>query len=194
MFLICVTTVIKCEFIKGEDLFMNKSKKLLKITICALLIAFSVGSISVIASSDNYAKDKVNKLTEKFNTKKSNLEKTGTYDTTSEDAKEIKKLGIEIADLSEQIRTEEDYRKKLESLMRGARLGLEDTKEEQKLNYHQSTQDFIDKMGKKLDDIEAEMKENDELAKNSPEIKKHNSNNSPSKKLIERLKDHSDVD
>jgi hypothetical protein len=48
-------------------------------------------------------------------------------------------------------------------------------------------------MGKKLDDIEAEMKENDELAKNSPEIKESNSNNSTSKKLLERLRDCSDV-
>lgn len=170
---------------------MNKNRNLLKVTISALLIVSALGTVSVTATSDNYIKDKVNMLTEEFNSKKSNLEKTGTYDTTSEEAKQIKELGIQIADLSEQTKTEEEYSKKLESLIEGARIGLEDTKEEQKLNYDQSRQDFIDKMEKKLDDIEAEKKIIDEK-------KTENSSSSiderPSKKLVERLRDRSDVE
>ncbi|SFD01904.1 hypothetical protein [Clostridium uliginosum] len=173
---------------------MNKNKNLLKIAIFTLLIVSTAGSTFVVASSDNYLKDKVKKLTEQFNSKKSNLEKTGTYSTDTKESKEVKELGIKIADLSEQTKTEEDYKKELEDFLLGCRRGLEDTKRDQKLYYEQSTQDFIDKMEKKLADIEDEMKSNDELNKNSSESKISLSHESPSKKLLERLNDRSDVD
>lgn len=174
---------------------MIKNKKSLKVVISTLLIISALGSVSATAASDNYVKDKINKLTQQFNSKKSNLEKVGTYDTTSKEAKEIKQLGIQIADLSEQTQTEEDSKKKLESLMEGARLGLEDTKAEQKLKYDQSRQNFIDKMEKKLDNIDAEKKIIDKKKNKVSSISADESTNeSTSKKLIEQLRDRSDLD
>lgn len=96
--------------------------------------------------------------------------------------------------VSEQAKIEEAYRKKLGELIDGCRCGLNDTKEEQRMNYKQSTQDFIDKMEIKLANIEAQMKVNDEIAKNSPEIKEITSNNSPYKILLDQFYDRSDVD
>ena len=95
---------------------------------------------------------------------------------------------------SDDKKTEEDYRKKLGGLIDGCRLGLNDTKEDQKMHYDQSTQDFIDKMEIKLAYIESQMKVNDELAKNSPEIKDSTSNNISYKILLDKFYDRSDVD
>lgn len=176
---------------------MNKNRKLLKFAISALVIISAVGSTTVTASSINL-QSKIETLKEQFNSQKSDLEKTGVYSTTSNQAKAVKSLGIQIADLSEQTKTEEDYRRELESFIAGVKCGLADTKEEQKVHYVQENQDFIDKTEKKLADIEAQMKINDKK-KNNNNIALDSSLNSisnerPSKELLERLEDRSDVD
>lgn len=185
-------------------MFMIKNKRILKITLITLLICSSIGGVSAIASSKNHVQDKVDTLTEQFNSKRSKLEKNGTYNTNSKEAKNIKKLGIQIANLSEQTKTEADYRKELEEFIYGCKIGLEDTKREQEQHYDQATQDFIDKMEKKLADVEAEMKDNDKLSPNSSSVNRrisiastsdrNTSDENTSKKLLEKLYDRSDVD
>lgn len=176
---------------------MIKNKKIIKITILSLLIVSAIGSASVMASSKADVQNKVEKLTDEFNSKKSDLEKTRSYSTTSAQATAVKQLGIKIADLKDQTETEEEYRARLEKFIIGCRRGLEDSKKEQKIDYQKSRQDFIDKMEKKLDKIEAEMKAND-AAKNSlrPDSvsDENSSNTSSSKELLEKLLDRSDVD
>jgi len=134
-----------------------KNKRLLKILVLVAVVT-AIGSISVFGAQTN-VKDKIKTLTEQFNSKKAKLEKTGVYDTESQDAKNIKKLGGQIADLTEQTKTEDDYAKELETALYWARKGLEDSKNEQKLcNNDKDRKSSIDKIEKKLNSLDEKIK------------------------------------
>lgn len=168
---------------------MNKNKFMLK-TIITLLVTVTIGSFIILASSDNYFKNKVVKSTEQYTSKKSDLDNTITFSTYSRQVKNTKDTEIKLDDLNKEPKTEKEYRAELQEFIEGCRAGLEDSKRDLAVNYKQSKQEFIEKMEKKLNTIEAEMKENDKAAKQNNNLSDKNS----SKKLLERLLDRSDVD
>ena len=166
-----------------------KKKTLIK-TLILILSVTTILNQNSIRLSDNLNK-KIEKLSLQFNQMKNQSENQSISEI---DSKKIKQLGIQISELSEFTKTEEDYRKELEECIDGSRTGLHDTKREQEIEYDEDRQRFIEKMESKLDRIESEMKQNDIEQERNPDIKLLKGSESPSKNLIIQLFDRSDVD
>ncbi len=156
---------------------MYKKNKVSLIT-GTIIVSISLFGVSTFALSGDNIKEKVSKLKSEFNNKKEHLEKVGTYNTNTEEATNIKKLGLEIAELNESSKTEQDYKLELENALVSVKRGLIDTKEYQKNNYDEKTQKFIEKLEHKIAKIELDMKDKSKS----------------SKELLKWLRDRSDTD
>lgn len=77
---------------------------------------------------------------------------------------------------STQILTDGQYKKKLESLIEGARLGLEETKEDQKRNYDPEIEEFVNDMEEKLNQLEEKKEMLDENRTQNNKITKQSNN------------------
>ena len=105
------------------------------------------------------------------------LNKIEDADERTKKAMELKKKGLEIAELGDEVKTQEEFAEELKVVLSGVRLGLEDTKLYCR-DDNERTKLFIEIMEEKLVRIEKDFKEGNK----TPE------------QLLKELRDRSDVD
>lgn len=96
----------------------------------------------------------------------------------NKDAYELKQKFLELDEIADQVKTQEEFAEELKSALRDAKIALEDVKRSNSYQTDEETKRFVENMEKKVARIEKDFEEGNK----TPE------------QLLKELRDRSDVD
>lgn len=174
---------IEWDNFKKESMLNKKNKRIYPFIIAAALAIF----VCTTALAQDNIKSELRKFYE--NTLQNLLAEKERIQSTipmneeereqlNKDAYELKQKFLELDEIADQVKTQEEFAEELKSALRDAKIALEDVKRSNSYQTDEETKRFVENMEKKVARIEKDFEEGNK----TPE------------QLLKELRDRSDVD